>query len=97
MSKSKYVGLKINNVVVIQNDKRLFTVKCIECGIEKKVWINHIKDAKCNHKRRHVCINKVQTRCSGLNYTNSKEKLDFIKNKYRNGVTRDILNEILAR
>ena len=34
-------------------------------------------------------------RYSGLNYTNSEEKLNAIKEKYKNGVTREILEEFL--
>lgn len=34
-------------------------------------------------------------RYSGKTYTNSKEKLEAIKQKYKNGVTDDILNDFI--
>lgn len=34
-------------------------------------------------------------RYSGKKYTNSKEKLEAIKQKYKNGVTNDILNDFI--
>lgn len=33
-------------------------------------------------------------RYSGMNYTNSKEKIEAIKQKYKNGVTLQILEEM---
>lgn len=36
------------------------------------------------------------TRYSGNDYVNSKEKLNAIKEKYKNGVTKEILSEWLG-
>ena len=44
---------------------------------------------------RTVYSIKIDRRNSGMEYTNSKEDLDKIKEKYKNGVTNDILKEWL--
>lgn len=36
-------------------------------------------------------------RYSGLTYVNSRERLEEIRNKYKNGVTKEILNEFMEK
>ena len=46
----------------------------------------------CNKSAR---IKNYNLRASGKHYENSKEKLEQIKEKYKNGVTMDILEEFV--
>ena len=46
----------------------------------------------------HKLYNKVRysnQRASGEHYENSKERIQAIKEKYKNGVTREILDEFI--
>lgn len=46
----------------------------------------------CNKSAR---IRNYNLRASGKHYENSEEKLERIKEKYKNGVTMDILNKFI--
>ena len=61
-----------------------------ELGLTKDQYIYRI--------RKGLIARKNYTgRFSGLNYRNSPERLNEIKEKYRNGVTADILKEIFLK
>lgn len=47
----------------------------------------------CNKSAR---IRKYNLRASGKHYKNSEEKLEQIKEKYKNGITMDILKEFVS-
>ena len=47
------------------------------------------------NKVRRLARNNI--RQSGKHYVNSKEKLNAIKEKYRNGVTQEIMEEWLGK
>lgn len=47
------------------------------------------------NKTRRLIRNNI--RHSGKDYVNSKEKLNAIKEKYRNGVTQEIMEEWLGK
>lgn len=53
----------------------------------RKIQMNY-----CNKSARIINYN---LRASGKHYENSKEKLEQIKEKYKNGVTMDILEEFV--
>ena len=53
----------------------------------KKFQVNY-----CNKSKR---IRNYNLRASGKHYENSEEKLGQIKEKYKNGVTMDILNKFI--
>ena len=54
----------------------------------KKFQMNY-----CNKSKR---IRDYNLRASRKHYENSKEKLEQIKEKYKNGVTMDILEEFVS-
>ena len=54
----------------------------------KKLQMNY-----CNKSAR---IRNYNLRASRKHYDNSEEKLEYIKEKYKNGVTMDILKEFLS-
>lgn len=47
----------------------------------------------CNKSAR---IRKYNLRASGKHYENSEEKLEQIKEKYKNGITMNILKEFVS-
>ena len=56
------------------------------------------KDQYIYRIRKGLIVRKNNTgRFSGLNYRNSHERLNEIKEKYRNGVTADILKEMFLK
>ena len=54
----------------------------------KKIQVNY-----CNKSKR---IRNYNLRASGKHYENSEEKLEQIKEKYKNGITMDILKEFAS-
>lgn len=77
-------------------------VECVVCG---KKFVTNCKDgivcsAECRkiyHKVYTFCWNKQKynTRNSRKKYTNSKEKLLAIKEKYKNGVPKGLIEDWL--
>lgn len=62
-----------------------------EClGLTKDQYIYRIRKGLISRKNNNG-------RFSGLNYRNSPERLNKIKEKYRNGVTADILKEMFLK
>lgn len=59
-------------------------------GITKAQYIYRVRKGVLPRKNH-----KMNERYSGLDYFNSEEKLNAIKEKYKNGVTREILEEML--
>jgi hypothetical protein len=63
-----------------KNNKQIFC--CRECCLEHQ-----------KRKQRRENRKKKTMRFSGDIYINSEEKLNAIKEKYKNGITKDILKE----
>lgn len=59
-------------------------------GLTKNQYIYKVRKGLLPRKNRRKDI-----RYSGLVYENSAEKLAAIKEKYKNGVTKEILEELL--
>lgn len=59
-------------------------------GLTKDQYIYRIRKGLIARKNNNG-------RFSGLNYRNSPERLNKIKEKYRNGVTADILKEMFLK
>lgn len=59
-------------------------------GLTKDQYIYRIRKGLIARKNNNG-------RFSGLNYRNSPERLNEIKEKYRNGVTADILKEMFLK
>ena len=60
-----------------------------ELGLTKDQYIYRIRKGLLPRKKR-----KNNERFSGLEYKNSPEKIKEIKEKYKNGVTEEIINEM---
>ena len=58
-------------------------------GISRNQYIYRVRKGLLPRKNH-----RNNQRFSGLDYTNSEEKLNAIKEKYKNGVTREILEEM---
>lgn len=85
------LGDRIGDRVLVGRtaDKKLI-LKCIYCGAL-------IKDSATNAmKRKCLCMGK-QRRFSGLTYVNPPEKIEALKEKYKNGVTEEILQEFFEK
>lgn len=77
-------------------------IECVVCS--KKFFTNYKNSVVCSEKCRkkyydmyRFTLNKVKynTRNSKKKYTNSKEKLLAIKEKYKNGVSKEIIENWL--
>ena len=73
---------------------------CESCGIdfEPKPPVQRFCCRKCfleyqQRKQRRKIRKKKTMRFSGDIYANSEEKLNAIKEKYKNGITKEILKE----
>ena len=53
------------------------------------------KKIQTNYCKKSARIRDYNLRASGKHYENSEEKLEQIKEKYKNGVTMDILQEFI--
>ena len=60
-----------------------------ELGLTKDQYIYRIRRGLLPRKKR-----KNNERFSGLEYKNSPEKIKAIKEKYKNGVTEEIIKEM---
>lgn len=72
---------------------------CVLCGAETKGFVCMGTECrKTYHKVYSWTQNrmKLNIRASGKKYTNSLEKLNAIKNKYKNGVTVEQINKMLG-
>lgn len=77
-------------------------VECVVC--DKKFTSNYKGSSACSteckkiyHKMYGFTLNRVKwnTRNSGKKYTNSKEKLLAIKEKYKNGISKEMIENWL--
>ena len=84
-----FVGDVISDRVIISVNGGQAQLECLKCG---KI----VKGTPSNFFNRYcTCRKKESNRYSGKVYKNSKEKLQSIKEKYKNGVTTEILNEFI--
>ena len=84
-----FVGDVISDRVIISVNGKQSQLECLKCG---KI----VKGAPSDFFNRYCpCRKKESNRYSGKVYKNSKEKLQSIKEKYKNGVTTEILNEFI--
>ena len=60
---------------------------------QEKIGIKRYRDLYLYELNKVRRLTKNNTRYSGKNYVNSAEKLNAIKEKYKNGVTKEILTE----
>lgn len=58
-----------------------------------KIGQKEYKKVQTNYCNKSARIRKYNLRASGKHYENSEEKLEQIKEKYKNGVTKEILSE----
>ena len=63
-----------------------------ELGLTKDQYIYRIRKGLLPRKKR-----KNNERFSGLEYINSPEKIKAIKEKYKNGVTEEIIKEMFLK
>ena len=64
---------------------------------QERIGVEQYRDlylCEANKVRR---LMKSNTRYSGKHYVNSPEKLNAIKQKYKNGVTQEIIEEWLGK
>lgn len=84
MKEFKYkIGEVINDRKVIKRNPGRYWVMCTNCGKIAICNVSALDKAKCKCKRNY------SKRFSGKNYSNSKEKLEQIKNKYKNGIPKE--------
>lgn len=84
-----FVGDVISDRVIISVNGRHAQLECLKCG---KI----VKGTPSDFFNRYCpCRKKESNRYSGKVYKNSKEKLQSIKEKYKNGVTDEIMKEFM--
>ena len=60
-----------------------------------KIGQKEYRKIQMNYCNKSARIRNYNLRVSGKHYENSEEKLEQIKEKYKNGVTMDILEEFV--
>lgn len=60
-----------------------------------KISQKEYRKFQMNYCNKSARIRNYNLRASGKHYENSEEKLEQIKEKYKNGVTMDILEEFV--
>lgn len=60
-----------------------------------KIGQKEYRKFQMNYCNKSARIRNYNLRASGKHYENSEEKLEQIKEKYKNGVTMDILEEFV--
>lgn len=63
---------------------------------QEKIGIKRYRDLYLYESNKVRRLTNSNVRYSGENYVNSAEKLNAIKEKYNNGVTKEILTEWLG-
>lgn len=86
------VGQVVEGKKVIGYRGRRYIVECQDCGLIYERNSNQISNF-CRCRRAEF----YTRRFSGLHYLNPPEKIEAIKEKYRNGVTAEILDELLGK
>ena len=64
-------------------------------GYQLKIGQKEYRKFQMNYCNKSAKIRNYNLRASGKHYENSEEKLEQIKEKYKNGVTMDILKEFI--
>lgn len=62
---------------------------------QSEIGQKEYKKFQMNYCNKSARIRNYNLRASGKHYENSEEKLERIKEKYKNGVTMDILNKFI--
>ena len=62
---------------------------------QRQICSKEYKKVQSNYCNKSARIRDYNLRASGKHYENSEEKLEQIKEKYKNGVTMDILEEFV--
>lgn len=62
---------------------------------QRQIGSKEYKKIQTNYCNKSARIRDYNLRASGQHYENSEEKLEWIKRKYKNGVTMDILKEFV--
>lgn len=83
-------GYVINGRIVIGYSGNRYLMRCQLCGMKTLQAINQIEKHNCK------CREKSK-RFSGMIYDNPPEKIEAIKEKYKNGVTKEILQELFEK
>lgn len=87
MNKKSEIGDIISGRKLISRDNRGNGIwECLLCKKQVKMSMFAAKKHCCK------CVS-YNRRASGESYVNSEEKLNEIKEKYKNGVTKEILEE----
>ena len=63
---------------------------------QSEIGQKEYKKFQTNYCNKSARIRNYNLRASRKHYENSKEKLEQIKEKYKNGVTMDILKEFVS-
>ena len=61
-----------------------------------KIGQKEYRKFQMNYCNRSARIRNYNLRASGKHYDNSEKKLEQIKEKYKNGITMDILEEFVS-
>lgn len=92
MNKRKYkIGDIINGRNIINYVAGCYIVNCPLCGSTIKANVIDLE----NHSCRCLFKDKGRNRFSGRQYINSPEKIELIRQKYKNGITDEIMNEFM--
>lgn len=83
------IGQIVNGRTIIGYKAPHYICKCPYCNSESKVACSGIEHQNCR------CLNHTK-RFSGKFYINSPERIAELKEKYKNGVTDEILNEFMT-
>lgn len=62
---------------------------------QRQIGLKEYKKLQMNYCNKSARIRYYNLRASRQHYENSEEKLEQIKEKYKNGVTMDILKEFI--
>lgn len=63
---------------------------------QRQIGPKEYKKLQMNYCNKSTRIRKYNLRASGKHYENSEEKLEQIKEKYKNGITMNILKEFVS-
>lgn len=62
---------------------------------QKRLGVKQYRDLYLHEANKAIRLSKNNKRYSGKDYVNSEEKLNAIKEKYKNGVSKSIIEEML--
>ncbi len=81
-----YVGDIFNGRKLVKRESHVYIVECLTCGKLSKV-------SSVGLKRDFCMCHGFEKRFSGRTYKNPPEHIEHIKEKYKNGITKEILEE----